>query len=112
MNAPIHGSDLAAPGMVPEIVQLAIPADERVWVPQAPGVFFRPLMLKTVTGQWWNLLKVTRTGVVSRHRHPSMYAAWCSRAAGATSSTTGWRKRMALSTSRPAGSTPWWWRSR
>lgn len=72
MNAPTQANHLCAPGMVPEIVEMAIPADQRVWVPQAPGVAFRPLMLNTVTGQWWNLLRVTRTGVVSRHRHPSM----------------------------------------
>jgi quercetin dioxygenase-like cupin family protein len=54
----------------PEIAVLAQPEDERVWVPQAPDVWFRPLLLNTVTGQWCNLLKVTRSGVVSRHRHP------------------------------------------
>ena len=72
MNAPEKVSKLSAVGMVPEIVEMAIPTDDRVWVPQAPGVYFRPLMLNTVTGQWWNLLRVTKTGVVSRHRHPSM----------------------------------------
>ncbi|MFN7278050.1 MAG: 2,4'-dihydroxyacetophenone dioxygenase family protein, partial [Betaproteobacteria bacterium] len=58
--------------MLPEIVEVAIPADDRVWVPQAPNVWFRPLLLNRVTGQWWNLLRVTKTGVLSRHRHPSM----------------------------------------
>ena len=68
MNAPTQVNHLSAPGMVPEIVEMAIPTDERVWVPQAPGVFFRPLMLNTVTGQWWNLLRVTRTGARPRSR--------------------------------------------
>ena len=72
MNATTQVNHLSAPGMVPEIVEMAIPTDDRVCVPQAPGVSFRPLMLNTVTGQWWNLLRVTKTGVVSRHRHPSM----------------------------------------
>lgn len=54
----------------PEIVARAIPDDERVWVPQAPGVWFRPLMLNTLGGQWCNLLRVRRAGVLSRHRHP------------------------------------------
>ena len=53
-----------------EIAVAAEPEDERVWVPQAPDVWFRPLLLNTVTGQWCNLLKVTRSGIVSRHRHP------------------------------------------
>ena len=72
MNAPVNASELAAPGMLREIVEMAIPDDERVWVPQAPNVSFRPLMLNTTSGGWWNLLRVTKTGVLSRHRHPSM----------------------------------------
>ncbi len=55
-----------------EIAVDALPDDDRVWVPQAPGVFFRPLFINTVTGQWCNLLKVTRSGIVSRHRHPGI----------------------------------------
>ena len=54
----------------PEIAIAAVPSDERLWVPQAPNVWFRPLMLNTVTGQWCNLLRVTAAGIVSRHRHP------------------------------------------
>lgn len=72
MNAPVNASELAAPGMLREIVEMAIPDDEREWVPQAPNVSFRPLMLNTTSGGWWNLLRVTKTGVLSRHRHPSM----------------------------------------
>jgi hypothetical protein len=34
----------------PEIAEQAIPDDERVWVPQAPDVSFRPLLLNTVSG--------------------------------------------------------------
>ncbi|MDB5391058.1 MAG: cupin [Planctomycetaceae bacterium] len=59
------------PDAVPEIVTLAIPVDERVWVPQAPDVWFRPLMLNTTNGQWCNLLRVRKSGVLSRHRHPA-----------------------------------------
>jgi 2,4'-dihydroxyacetophenone dioxygenase len=61
---------LSALGMQAEIVTQAVPDDERVWVPQAPGVCFRPLMLNTVTGGWFNLLRVRKSGVLSRHRHP------------------------------------------
>ena len=59
-------------GLQPEIVANAIPADERVWVPQADNVWFRPLLLNTVTGSWCNLLRVRRSGVLSRHRHPML----------------------------------------
>jgi quercetin dioxygenase-like cupin family protein len=67
----------AAPAMAthplapPEIHVTAVPEDERVWVPQAPGVWFRPLMLNTLAGQWCNLLRVRKAGVLSRHRHPA-----------------------------------------
>ena len=54
----------------PEIAMAALPGDERIWVPQAPGVDFRPLFLNTVIGQWLNLLRVRRSGIISRHRHP------------------------------------------
>ena len=57
-------------GIRPEIAVGAIPADERVWVPQAPDVWFRPLLMNTVDGGWCNLLRVRRSGILSRHRHP------------------------------------------
>lgn len=63
---------LQLPGIQPEIAQAAIPDDERVWVPQAPLVWFRPLLLNTVTGSWCNLLRVRKSGVLSRHIHPSV----------------------------------------
>ena len=57
---------------LPEIVVAdAVTTDERLWVPQADGVFFRPLCLNASQGYWMNLLKVTRSGVLSRHRHPN-----------------------------------------
>ncbi len=61
---------LSAIGIQPEIVTQAIPDDERVWVPQADNVWFRPLLLNTVNGGWCNLLRVRRAGILSRHRHP------------------------------------------
>ena len=58
------------PGVRPEIAITAIPDDERVWVPQAESVWFRPLLFNTVSGGWCNLLRVRKSGVLSRHRHP------------------------------------------
>jgi hypothetical protein len=43
--------------------------DERLWVPQADGVVFRPLILSVSQGYFVNILRVRRTGQVSRHRH-------------------------------------------
>lgn len=58
-------------GIQPELAVAAIPEDERVWVPQAPSVWYRPLLLNTVTGSWCNLLRVRKSGVLSRHIHPA-----------------------------------------
>ncbi|MES2990032.1 MAG: 2,4'-dihydroxyacetophenone dioxygenase family protein [Pseudomonadota bacterium] len=69
------------PGIQPEIAVQAIPDDERVWVPQAPGVWFRPLLLNTVTGSWCNLLRVRKSGVLSRHIHPSWVTGYVIRGA-------------------------------
>ena len=69
------------PGIQPELALQAIPDDERVWVPQAPGVWFRPLLLNTVTGSWCNLLRVRRSGVLSRHIHPSWVTGYVIRGA-------------------------------
>lgn len=63
---------LPSSGIQSEIAVPAIPADERVWVPQAKDVWFRPLLLNTVVGGWCNLLRVRRSGVLSRHRHPGI----------------------------------------
>lgn len=44
--------------------------DERLWVPLEDQVWFRPLCLSASGGYWTNLLRVRRSGVLSRHRHP------------------------------------------
>jgi quercetin dioxygenase-like cupin family protein len=57
---------------LPEIViPSAIPEDDKLWVKQAKNVYFRPLCLNASQGYWMNLLKVTKSGVLSRHRHPN-----------------------------------------
>lgn len=52
------------------VVPDAIPKDERVWVPVEENVRFRPLLMCASRGYWMNLLKVRKSGVLSRHRHP------------------------------------------
>lgn len=57
--------------VIPEIVHLNIAAeDERLWVPQTDSVWLRPLCFSVSAGYWVNLLKVRKSGVLSRHRHP------------------------------------------
>ena len=52
------------------VIPSVIPEDDRIWVPQAENVWFRPLCLCASRGYWMNLLKVRKSGVLSRHRHP------------------------------------------
>src|SRR5262245_57363369 len=52
------------------VVPHAVPQHERVMVPQAEKVWFRPLCLNISSGYWMNLLRVRKAGVLSRHRHP------------------------------------------
>lgn len=52
------------------VVADALPTDERLWVPQGENVWFRPLCLSASRGYWMNLLRVRKSGVLSRHRHP------------------------------------------
>lgn len=43
--------------------------DERLWVPQAPDVWFRPILFSVSQGYFVNLLRVRKSGILSRHRH-------------------------------------------
>jgi 2,4'-dihydroxyacetophenone dioxygenase len=51
-------------------------AESLPWVPQGDGVFFRPLRLCPERGTWTNLLRVTRQGTVSLHKHLAPVEAW------------------------------------
>jgi hypothetical protein len=74
----------------PEIViPDAIPADERLWVPQAENVWFRPLCLSASRGYWQNLLRVRKSGVLSRHRHPQPVHGFVLKGSWRYLSTTG-----------------------
>ena len=59
-------------GMVPDALiagGLMLDGDERDWVPQAPTVSFKPLLLNVSQGYYINILRVRGSGVLSRHRH-------------------------------------------
>ena len=53
------------------VVSPSVSDDERIWVPQMENVWFRPLCLNASQGYWVNLLRVRRSGVLTRHRHPA-----------------------------------------
>jgi 2,4'-dihydroxyacetophenone dioxygenase len=76
-----HADDEAVPyrgeplyGVVDDLVHVGAldidGTDERQWVPQADNIWFRPLLMSVTNGYFVNLLRVRRSGILSRHRHP------------------------------------------
>jgi len=57
--------DMAPDLVIPDM----IPTDESLWVPQTPDVSFRPLCLNVSQGYYVNLLRVRKSGILSRHKH-------------------------------------------
>ena len=55
---------------------LLLNPDDIPWIPQADGVWFRPLRISPAQGTWTNLLRVTRQGTISLHRHLAPVEAW------------------------------------
>ena len=45
------------------------PADDRLWVPLSDGVWSRPLHFNVTAGQYTHVMRVTRQGIIARHRH-------------------------------------------
>lgn len=62
---PPHMSpDLVLPKVLSEWVK-----DDSLWVPTTDSVAFKPLLLHASGGYYINLLRVRKSGVLSRHRH-------------------------------------------
>ena len=61
---PNVGEDLVVPSILDPYS-----IDERLWVPQSPDVWFRPILLSVSQGYFVNLLRVRKSGILSRHRH-------------------------------------------
>ncbi len=53
--------------VVPKAMDLD--CDERFWVPQSQDVWFRPLCFSVSQGYFVNILRVRKSGILSRHRH-------------------------------------------
>lgn len=57
-------------GVMPEmVIPNALDGDARLWVPLSEGTWSRPLHLNVTTGYYVHLLRVTRSGLLQRHRH-------------------------------------------
>lgn len=55
-------------------VELAVPdraidGEALPWIPQAEGVWFKPLRFDLRSGRWINLIRMEGKGTVNRHRH-------------------------------------------
>jgi quercetin dioxygenase-like cupin family protein len=50
--------------------------DPRVWVPLSGHVASRPLQFNVTLGQYTHVLRVTKAGVIARHRHSGGVHAW------------------------------------
>jgi 2,4'-dihydroxyacetophenone dioxygenase len=56
--------------MRPDLVVADVwPEDERLWVPLGDGVWSRALHFDVTHGQYTHLMRVTRQGIIARHRH-------------------------------------------
>jgi 2,4'-dihydroxyacetophenone dioxygenase len=56
--------------MRPDLVVPDIwPVDDRLWVQLDEGVWSRPLHFDVTHGQYTHLMRVTRQGIIARHRH-------------------------------------------
>jgi quercetin dioxygenase-like cupin family protein len=50
--------------------------DPRVWVPLSDHVASRPLQFNVALGQYTHVIRVTKAGVIARHRHSGGVHAW------------------------------------
>jgi 2,4'-dihydroxyacetophenone dioxygenase len=65
---PFEGDQPA--GMRPDLVIPDVwPRDERLWVPLDEGIWSRPLQFNVTAGQYTHVMRVTRQGIIARHRH-------------------------------------------
>jgi len=50
--------------------------DPRLWVPLSEHVAVRPLQFNVTQGQYTHVMRVTRAGMIARHRHSGGVHAW------------------------------------
>jgi 2,4'-dihydroxyacetophenone dioxygenase len=56
-----------------------LPEDERLWVALDEGVWSRPLLFDVTHGSYAHVMRVTRAGIVARHRHTGPVLAFVQR---------------------------------
>lgn len=50
--------------------------DPRLWVPLSEHVAVRPLQFNVTLGQYTHVMRVTKAGMIARHRHAGGVHAW------------------------------------
>jgi hypothetical protein len=68
-NAVPYAGDQPADMRPDLVVPDVLATDERFWVPLDDGVWSRPLLFDVTHGQYAHVMRVTRQGIVARHRH-------------------------------------------
>ena len=64
-------------GMRPDlIVKDALQGDPRLWAPLSEGITSRPILLSVSAGYYVHLMRVTRSGLLQRHRHSGQVHAY------------------------------------
>jgi len=51
-------------------------SDPRLWIPLAEHIAVRPLQFNVSIGQYTHVLRVTKAGMIARHRHSGAVHAW------------------------------------
>lgn len=51
-------------------------SDPRLWVPLTEHIFVRPLQFNVTQGQYTHVMRVTKAGLIARHRHSGCVHAW------------------------------------
>ena len=77
MNRPVAASTDRIPYEKPQprdmradqVILDALPRDERLWVPIGEHAWVRPLQFNVTQGQYTHIMRVTRAGIIARHRH-------------------------------------------
>ena len=62
--------------VIHDAMALSSHSDPRVWVPLAEHVAVRPLQFNVTQGQYTHVMRVTKAGMIARHRHSGGVHAW------------------------------------
>ena len=68
--------DMRPDMVIHDAMALSPASDPRVWVPLAEHVAVRPLQFNVTQGQYTHMMRVTKAGMIARHRHSGGVHAW------------------------------------